>query len=321
MIAADGGSGPFRSDRRRAGIPAQYSGGAMKKLVNILQAPGRHWVGDGFPVRSVFTYQDAGSRLSPFLLLDHAGPHTFAPGTTPRGVGEHPHRGFETVTIVYDGEVDHRDSSGGGGRIRPGDVQWMTAAGGLVHEEKHSADFTRSGGRFHMVQLWVNLPARDKMAPPRYQGLTSGRIPSVPVADGNGTLRIIAGTYAGVDGPARTFSPIDLWDIRLAKGARHEFAAPAGHTAAVMVVAGHVRLHGGEILGESQLGVLERAGDRFTLEAIDDARVLFLGGEPLDEPVVGYGPFVMNTADEIEQAIVDYQSGRMGQLVRVADPG
>lgn len=286
----------------------------MKKLITTRKANGSHWVGDGFPVRSLFSYQDAGAQLSPFLLLDHAGPHVFAPAATPRGVEEHPHRGFETVTIVYEGEVDHRDSSGGGGRIRPGDVQWMTAASGLVHEEKHSAAFTRSGGRFHMAQLWVNLPARHKMAPPRYQGITAASIPSVALPDGAGAVRVIAGTYEGHAGPAKTFSPINLWDIRLTKDARHEFVVPEGHTAAVVVLSGRVRLGSGETLSESQVGVLDRAGDRFTLDASEDARLLFLGGEPLNEPIVGYGPFVMNTEAGIIQAIEDYQAGRMGQL-------
>ena len=291
----------------------------MKKLLSIRQATGRHWVGDGFPVRSLFTYDDAGEQLSPFLLLDHAGPHVFTPATVPRGVGEHPHRGFETVTIVYQGEVDHRDSSGGGGRIRPGDVQWMTAASGLVHEEKHSPAFTRTGGPFHMAQLWVNLPARDKFAPPRYQGITAARIPSVALPDAAGTLRVIAGSYAGVAGPALTFSPINLWDIRLARNAQADFKVPPGHTAAVVVLSGHVRLGSGEVLGESQVGVLDRDGDHFTLNASEDALLLFLGGAPLGEPIVGYGPFVMNTAAEIEQAIVDYQEGKMGQIAQVAD--
>ncbi|HEX3133726.1 MAG TPA: pirin family protein [Planctomycetota bacterium] len=291
----------------------------MKKLITIRQATGRHWVGDGFPVRSLFSYQDAGAQLSPFLLLDHAGPHQFAPATVARGVEEHPHRGFETVTIVYDGEVDHRDSAGGGGRIQPGDVQWMTAASGLVHEEKHSPEFTRTGGRFHMAQLWVNLPARDKMTAPRYQGITSARIPSVALPGNAGTLRVIAGSYAGSNGPALTFSPINVWDIRLAKEAQTEFVVPSGHTAAVVVLSGRVRLGSGEVLGESQIGMLERENNRFTLHASEDALILFLGGAPLNEPIAGYGPFVMTTTAEIEQAIEDYQDGKMGQIAQVAD--
>ena len=290
----------------------------MKKLLFTASAPGRHWVGDGFPVRSLFSYQERGAELSPFLLLDYAGPHEFAPTTAKRGVGEHPHRGFETVTIVYDGEVDHRDSSGGGGRIGPGDVQWMTAAGGLVHEEFHSPAFARHGGRFEMVQLWVNLPERAKLAPPRYQGIRAAQIPTVTLPDGAGTLRVIAGAQAGVSGPARTVTPIDLWDLTLTAGHGTAFTVPAGHTAAVVVLAGTVRLAGGERLVGPQLAVLERAGTEFQLHAESAAKVLFLGGEPIAEPIVGHGPFVMNTVAGIEQAIEDFQAGRMGSLGVIA---
>jgi len=286
----------------------------MKKVIFTSGAVSRHWVGDGFPVRSLFSYDAQTAELSPFLLLDYAGPHEFAPTTHKRGVGEHPHRGFETVTIVYDGEVDHRDSSGGGGRIRPGDVQWMTAAGGLVHEEFHSADFARRGGRFEMVQLWVNLPARAKLSPPRYQGIRDAQIPSVPLPDDSGTLRVIAGTYQGATAPTRTVTPISVWDIRLAQDRGAVFSVPAGHTAIVVVLAGRVRLGSGEVLEGPQFALLERAGETFALHAETPAKVLFLGGEPLGEPVVAYGPFVMNDRAGIEQAIADFQEGRMGNL-------
>jgi redox-sensitive bicupin YhaK (pirin superfamily) len=290
----------------------------MKKLISILPAPGRHWVGDGFPVRSLFSYHDRTAELSPFLLFDYAGPHTFAPTTARRGVGEHPHRGFQTVTIVYDGEVDHRDSSGGGGRISPGDVQWMSAAGGLVHEEFHSPEFAKRGGRFEMAQLWVNLPERAKLAPPRYQGIRAQQIPTIELPGQAGTLRLIAGDYAGQHGPAATTTPINLWDIRLNQGKEAEFSVPAGHTALVAVLDGTLRLGSGEALSGPQLAILERADERFALRAESDAKVLFLGGEPLGEPVVGYGPFVMTSQQGIEQAILDYQAGRMGQLGVIA---
>jgi quercetin 2,3-dioxygenase len=290
----------------------------MKKLISILPPPARHWVGDGFPVRSLFTYQDRPAELSPFLLFDYAGPHTFAPTSARRGVGEHPHRGFETVTIVYDGEVDHRDSSGGGGRISPGDVQWMSAAGGLVHEEFHSPEFASRGGRFEMAQLWVNLPERSKLSPPRYQGIRAQQIPTVALPAQAGSLRVIAGDFAGQHGPAATATPINLWDIRLRQGHEAEFTVPAGHTALVALLDGQLRLGGGEALNGPQLAVLERDGERFCLRAESDAKLLFLGGEPLGEPVVGYGPFVMTSQQGIEQAILDYQTGRMGQLGVIA---
>src|SRR6266850_811493 len=191
-----------------------------KKLRCIQRSADRHWVGDGFPVRTLFSYPNLGPVLSPFLLLDYAGPREFTPTDERRGVGEHPHRGFETVTIVYAGEVEHRDSSGGGGRIGPGDVQWMTAASGLVHEEFHGHDFARRGGMFEMVQLWVNLPAKDKMAPPRYQGILNGQIPTVALPNGQGTVRVIAGAFAGTTGPAKTFTPIHVWDLRLSSDQR-----------------------------------------------------------------------------------------------------
>lgn len=200
----------------------------MKKILGMYSAPRPHWVGDGFPVRSLFSYDSLGRHLSPFLLLDYAGPARFEPAAQRRGVGVHPHRGFETVTIVYDGEVDHRDSSGAGGHIGPGDVQWMTAASGILHEEFHSDAFTRQGGTLEMAQLWVNLPARDKMGEPGYQSLRDGDIPSVALADAAGTVRVIAGEFAGVSGPARTHTPINVWDLRLKRGARRPWNCRKG---------------------------------------------------------------------------------------------
>ena len=289
----------------------------MKKLSFIQRNNQRHWVGDGFPVRSIFSYNDRAAELSPFLLLDYAGPTNFPPTTQRKGVGEHPHRGFETVTIVYEGEVEHRDSSGGGGVIGPGDVQWMTAAGGIVHEEYHGAAFAKRGGPFEMVQLWVNLPAKDKMAKPGYQGITSAQIPSVALPDDAGTVRVIAGDYNGTRGPARTFTPMNVWDVRLKAGKRAMFTVPAGHTTALFVLRGRIRLPGGEEVAEAELGVLERAGENFAVEALEDTTLLLLNGQPLNEPIVGHGPFVMNTRAEIQQAIIDYQNGKMGQIAGI----
>lgn len=286
----------------------------MKTILGRYSNPNRHWVGDGFPVRSLFSYNTLGEKISPFLLLDFAGPHYFEPGTTPRGVGQHPHRGFETVTIVYEGEVSHRDSTGKGGTIGPGDVQWMTAAGGILHEEFHSTGFTRSGGPFRMVQLWVNLPAKDKMAAPGYQAITTDDIPVVCLPNEAGKARIIAGEFKGTKGPASTFSPINLWDLRLSAGASLTLDLPDGHTGALVVLSGHVTVGGEMGAGEAEMILLSRDGAGVEITADGDATVLVLSGEPIDEPVVGHGPFVMNSEAEIHQAIADFNSGQFGQM-------
>lgn len=286
----------------------------MKKLLQILRSGDRHWVGDGFPVRTLFDYPRLGPEIDPFLLLDHAGPHRFPPTEEKLGVGEHPHRGFETVTIVYAGEVEHRDSSGGGGRIGPGDVQWMTAASGVVHDEFHGRAFARRGGWFEMVQLWVNLPARHKMAPPRYQGIPAARIPEVELPGGGGRVRVIAGSYLGGVGPAKTFTPIEVWDLRIGGSAPLELPVPEGHSAALVVLRGEVRVDGAEAVRDGEVAVFDRAGHGVPLLGAGDATALLLAGEPIDEPIVGHGPFVMNRPEEIREAIEDYQSGRMGHL-------
>ena len=288
----------------------------MKNVLGVYSSPAQHWVGDGFPVRSLFSYDSMGAKISPFLLLDYAGPHEFAPATRPRGVGQHPHRGFETVTIVYQGEVEHRDSTGSGGRIGPGDVQWMTAASGILHEEFHSSDFTHQGGTLEMVQLWVNLPASDKMSPPRYQTLMDADIPSVPLPNGAGQLRVIAGAYAGHAGPAKTFTPIDVWDVRLRGGETIELPAHAGRSVAVVVLRGTVEVNGAQVAREAQFVLLDRDGTGVSIEANNDATLLILSGEPIDEPIVGYGPFVMNTQAEIAQAMQDFNSGRFGRIAQ-----
>ncbi|MDQ0667294.1 pirin family protein [Pseudomonas sp. SDT2931_S440] len=288
----------------------------MKKIIGIYTSPRGHWVGDGFPVRTLFSYDTMGKQISPFLLLDHAGPAAFTPTEQRRGVGQHPHRGFETVTIVYKGEVEHRDSTGAGGTIGPGDVQWMTAARGIIHEEFHSEAFARSGGALEMVQLWVNLPARDKMTDAGYQTILDGDIPTLPLADHAGSLRLIAGEFDGVKGPARTFTPIDVWDMRLKAGRSVTLDLHAGRNTALVVLRGTVRINGTEVAREGQLALFERDGTQLRLESSDDAMVLLLSGEPIDEPIVGHGPFVMNTEQEIHQAFADYQSGQFGQMQR-----
>ncbi|ANY61314.1 quercetin 2,3-dioxygenase [Comamonas aquatica] len=294
----------------------------LKKILGVYEAPRPHWVGNGFPVRSLFSYADHGQALSPFLLLDHAGPQHFQPTQGRRGVGTHPHRGFETVTIVYEGEVAHRDSTGAGGTIGPGDVQWMTAASGILHEEFHSAAFARAGGPLEMVQLWVNLPARDKLSAPGYQTLLNADIPRVALPDGAGSVRVIAGDFAAAHGPARTFTPINVWDVRLTAGASTELQAQPGHTLALVVLHGTVMVNGQEVVRAGQLVHLDRAADSVHLEANNEVTLLWLSGEPIDEPVVGHGPFVMNTAAEIEQALDDFRSGRFGRIpVAERSPG
>ena len=285
----------------------------QKKIAEIMRSKGHHWVGDAFPVRSLFSYNGDAQAISPFLLFDYAGPHEFAPREQPRGVGQHPHRGFETVTIVYEGEVSHSDSTGGGGTIGPGDVQWMTAGGGIIHEEYHSPDFSRSGGPFRMVQLWVNLPARDKMVAPGYQPIVDADIPVVELADGAGKARIIAGEFAGVNGPAHTYSPVNLWDVRLKAGAKATLDLPEGHTVMIAVLGGAVSL-GGQNVGEAEIVRLERSGSTVEVRAEAHSILLVMTGEPLDEPVFGHGPFVMTSEAEIREAIDDFNSGRFGKV-------
>ena len=287
----------------------------MKTPVYIKREHASHWVGDGFPVRSIFSYNDLATHLSPFLLMDYGGPHTFAPTNERRGVGAHPHRGFETVTIVYDGEVEHKDSAGGGGRIGKGDVQWMTAASGVVHQEYHGADFARQGGDFEMVQLWVNLAARHKMAQPRYQTLTDAAIPRLEIP--GGSIRVIAGAQGEAKGPALTFSPMNVLDVSLGAGSSTVVDAPGGWTAAVLVLRGALDL-GRDSAKTGDFIIFDRKGAGLQLSATEDARLLVLSGEPIDEPIAAYGPFVMNTRAEIQQAIVDFNAGRMGRIVEEA---
>ncbi|ANQ29352.1 quercetin 2,3-dioxygenase [Vibrio natriegens] len=285
----------------------------MKKLAFIKRSSGRHWVGDGFPVRGIFSYQDIAEEMSPFLLMDYAGPVDFPPTKHKLGVGQHPHRGFETVTIVYSGGVSHRDSWGGGGTIGPGDVQWMTAASGLLHEEYHSEEFARAGGPFEMVQLWVNLPAKDKMTPPNYQGITKDQIPEVALQDGAGIVRIIAGEYTNSKGPAKTFTPMNVWDLRLNEGHTLSFDLPNGHTTALFILNGKIKI-GEHIINSAELAVMERDGEKMKFEVLEESTVLLLNGAPINEPIVGHGPFVMNTRDEILTAMKDFNSGKFGEM-------
>jgi hypothetical protein len=282
-----------------------------KQVISIHRQGEAHWVGDGFPVHTIFHYQERPA-LSPFLLLDHAGPHDFAPSSAPRGVDWHPHRGFETVTIVYDGEVDHHDTAGNGGSIRAGDVQWMTAGSGLLHKEFHSPGFTRQGGRFEVLQLWVNLPRASKMTAPRYQALAAQDIPVVPLPGDAGSVRVIAGEFGTARGAARTFTPINLLDLRLTAGKRVTLDLRDGYTAALYVLKGEVVIGDRETARATELVVLDRRGAEAAIEANSDATVFVMNGQPIDEPIAGYGPFVMNTRQEIQQAFVDFNQGRFG---------
>ena len=287
---------------------------SSKTIVHAYRPGSRHMVGDGFDVRNMFPSNNLGSHISPFLLLDYAGPTYYASTDQPRGVGEHPHRGFETVTIVYQGAVDHRDSAGNSGTIGPGDVQWMTAASGVVHEEKHQKNFAEQGGTLEAIQLWVNLPKAFKMGPPRYQTILNHDIPSVSLAEGAGTLRVIAGEFQGHNGPATTVTPIHLYDLRLKARHRTELTVPSGYNTALFVLQGQVLLNHAQSAHSAELVLFDNEGDHIVIDTQQDATVLLLSGEPIHEPVASYGPFVMNTQAEILQAMHDYRAGKMGHL-------
>ncbi len=292
-----------------------HSSAAARREIDVVEAPPPgHWVGDGFAVRTLLSYDGDAAAVSPFLLLDYAAPREFAPTAKRRGVGSHPHRGFETVTIAYQGEVEHRDSAGNHGKIGPGDVQWMTAASGVLHEEFHGRAFAERGGTFEMAQIWVNLPAKDKLSPPRYQDIVDAQIPAVPLPGGGGTVRVIAGECLGAKGPARTFTPVEMWDLQLAAGGRADLAMRAGHTTLLLVRRGPVVVNDATPVPEGHLVLFSRKGESFRVEAKGEARLLVLGGAPIAEPVVGQGPFVMNTRQEIAEAIDDFQHGKFGRL-------
>ncbi|MEG0342003.1 pirin family protein [Acinetobacter sp. TY2] len=287
----------------------------MRKVIGVYRNQNMHWVGDGFPVKNLFSYDRLGQAVSPFLLLDYAAPYQFQPTTAQHGVGSHPHRGFETVTIAYKGEVEHKDSSGGGGIIKTGDVQWMTAGAGVVHEEFHSKEFAKKGGLFEMVQLWVNLPAKDKMTPARYQAIDNSDIPVVNFADDAGQIRVIAGTFHDVKGPASTFSPINVWDGQLKAEKSEHIHVPMSHTVLVVILEGEMLINGTQKVQDSSIVLFEQNDDpAILLEAIQDTKFLVLTGEPLNEPIQGYGPFVMNTKEEIVEAFNDFNNGKFGTI-------
>ena len=285
----------------------------MKKVIGIQGNDRGHWVGDGFPVRTLFFYQDLGKQMSPFLMLDYAGPADFPPTTDRKGVGSHPHRGFETVTIVYEGEVAHKDSTGQGGTIGPGDVQWMTAGSGILHEEFHSEDFAQSGGTLEMVQLWVNLPAKLKMTKPAYQAILNKQIPTIELKNDAGQARIIAGEFDGHEGPAHTFTPMNVIDLKLKKGST-SIPVPEGWNTSLVVLKGAVEAGEGAVAKDAQMLMFSNQGQDIEINVLEDSIALMLSGEPINEPIVGYGPFVMNTKEEIAQAMQDFNSGSFGSI-------
>lgn len=286
----------------------------MKKILGVYQNKNMHWVGDGFPVYNLFSYDAFGQDISPFLLLDYAAPYRFDPTTAQQGVGTHPHRGFETVTIPYQGEVTHKDSAGGGGTIQAGDVQWMTAGAGILHQEFHSPEFAAQGGLFEMVQLWVNLPAHSKMTPAKYQAISAEQIQSIALDDVGSHLRIIAGQYQNTLGAATTFSPVNVWDGALRAQQEHTFYITEGHTTLLVLLSGTVLLNEQQYIDAPSMVLLSREGIDFTLQAQQDSRFLILSGQPLNEPIEGYGPFVMNSKAEIIQAVQDFNAAKFGVM-------
>ncbi|KMQ71190.1 pirin family protein [Chryseobacterium koreense] len=286
------------------------------KKIELIAAPKpAHFVGDGFRVHNFIPsgYHLDMKRMDPFLMLDYNSKFHFSGTDHPRGVGVHPHRGFETVTIAYQGKVEHSDSSGGGGIIEQGDVQWMTAASGVLHKEFHETEWAKEGGIFQMVQLWVNLPAKDKMTRPKYQALKNSEMTNVDLGE-NGFIEIIAGEYNGEKGPATTFSPVNLMNAKLKSGGKADFSFPASFATAALVIEGKITVNGVEKVPTDHLVLFENDGEDFTIEATEDSIVLVMSGAPLNEPIFPHGPFVMNTREEIIQAFDDYNNGRFGYL-------
>lgn len=289
---------------------------ATKAIDTILAPPSPHMVGDGFRVHNFFPsgYNLGKYRMSPFFLMDYNAKFNFPPSDVPRGVGVHPHRGFETVTIAYQGSVAHHDSAGHSGVIGQGDVQWMTAGSGVLHKEYHEAEFSKRGGIFQMVQLWVNLPAQFKMTTPGYQGITHDQMGIFKLPDEKGIVEVIAGDFNGVKGPATTFSPIQLYTIRIKKGADLKFDLPAGFNTGILVVEGEIKVNSGDRAPEDHFVLFKNEGEEISIEAEVDSVILVLSGEPINEPIAAYGPFLMNRQEEIIEAVNDFNTGKFGYL-------
>jgi hypothetical protein len=287
---------------------------SIKKVEAVISAPPFHMVGDGFRVHNFIPGRYSMERMSPFIMLDYGSKHYFPPTDKPRGVDVHPHRGFETVTIAYKGKVAHHDSAGNSGIIGEGDVQWMTAASGVLHKEYHEENFSKQGGDFQMVQLWVNLPAQYKMTKPKYQEITNDKISKVPLQNNEGVIEVIAGEYQQVKGSAETFTPVNLLNSKLNKGGKANFSFPANYNTFIIVLEGSVMLNETNNVDYNCMAVFSNEGTDFTIEAKEDSIVLVLSGEPINEPIFAHGPFVMNTRDEIIQAFNDFQNGKFGTL-------
>ncbi|RTE52226.1 pirin family protein [Arenibacter aquaticus] len=287
------------------------------KNIEVVVAPREpHFVGDGFRVHNFIPsgYHLDMQRMDPFILLDYNSPYYFPPTDTPRGVSVHPHRGFETVTIAYQGKVAHHDSSGNSGIIGEGDVQWMTAASGILHKEYHEETFSKEGGYFQMAQLWVNLPAKYKMSSPKYQEITKSQINRFQLPNHKGEIEVIAGKYKDVKGAASTFSDVNMFNARLEEGAEADFNFPTTHNTALLVIKGKIKVNGDKTIGTDHFVLFENEGEQFHIQASDKSIVLLLSGAPLNEPIVAQGPFVMNSREEIAQAISDYNLGKFGYL-------
>lgn len=289
---------------------------ATKKIELVAEPRAPHFVGDGFRVHNFIPsgFRLDMERMSPFIMLDYNSKYNFPPSEIPKGVGVHPHRGFETVTIAYKGKVAHHDSAGGGGIIGEGDVQWMTAASGVLHKEYHEEEFSKTGGEFQMVQLWVNLPAKDKMSQPKYQAITNAQMGNYELADNAGHIEVIAGNYNDVKGPASTFTPVHMQNAKLNKGGKVNFSFPAHYNTALLLIEGSAKINNEVIVPTDHFVLFENEGEEFTIEAMEDAIVLVLSGEPINEPIVPHGPFVMNTREEIIQAMEDFSQGKFGHL-------
>lgn len=285
-----------------------------RSIERVVKPGTPHFVGDGFRVHNFIPGSSSMQRMDPFIMLDYNSKYNFPPTDKPKGVGVHPHRGFETVTIAYKGRVEHGDSAGGGGIIGEGDVQWMTAASGVLHKEFHETEWSKTGGEFQMVQLWVNLPAKDKMSPPKYQAIANAEMGKVQLPNNEGEVEVIAGDYEGNKGPASTFSPVNMFNVRLKKGAKTQLTFPAHYTTSILAVEGSVKVNETENVLQDHFALFANDGDTFTLEALEDTVVLVLSGEPLNEPIAAYGPFVMNTQEELVEAFQDFNTGKFGYL-------
>ncbi|MDE2491732.1 MAG: pirin family protein [Elusimicrobia bacterium] len=284
-------------------------------IERIFRGSPEHWVGNGFHVSNYFpSATDFEKRMSPFFLLDYQKPERYAPTTRRRGVGTHPHRGFETVTLAYEGAIAHRDSAGHGGIIRPGEAQWMTAGAGVLHNEFHEESFAKAGGTLHMIQIWVNLPRRLKLTPPKYQDLARPTVAEKALAGGRGLVRAYAGEYEDLKGPASTFTPVRMLDLRLKPGARVRLPTPSDYNTALLVLQGRVRANASRDVEAGEFLLFKNDGEEVNVESRDDSIALFLSGAPIEEPLVHYGPFVMNSVDEINQAIEDFHAGKFGEL-------